>query len=321
MAERVYPAYLLAGDSFLTQTQFETLSAEIAKSFSGEVLSRRVFLSETPLDTILKEARTLPFLVSAQIFRLQNAEVLKEKQLEPLAAYLAHPSETAFLIFESADLEKDSALVETLLKKGKVFWLEAADKKNAGLRFVREKAREAGKTLGPEALSKLEELAGTAPVFLETFINQLILYSGAEKEITPEMIAAFGEDWQETDVFKFIEALGAKRLQESIYLLKRVIKENEDGDLLSLVGLLHWQIRRLWQAKMLLEEGMPQSMVEKKCRISPKQAPFIMRQLKAYSLSKLEKVLEGLFQLDWAIKTGRAEDESGLEKWVIQTTA
>ncbi len=46
---------------------------------------------------------------------------------------------------------------------------------------------------------------------------------------------------------------------------------------------------------------------------------FFMRQLQPLSRKKLEQALEGLFHLDWGLKSGRAEGAIDLEKWVVQT--
>ena len=46
-----------------------------------------------------------------------------------------------------------------------------------------------------------------------------------------------------------------------------------------------------------------------------------LKQLKNLSRARLEQSLEGLFQLDWKLKTGQAEDGPGLETWVVKSTS
>src|SRR4051812_3553851 len=78
------PVLLFSGDSFLTEKKFEAAVEHIKKNVSGEVHVQSFHLTDTGIDAILAQTRNLPFLAQAQIFRIQDAETLKEKNLEPL---------------------------------------------------------------------------------------------------------------------------------------------------------------------------------------------------------------------------------------------
>ena len=314
------PAILLSGDSFLTDQKFSSLLNEIRSKKKGEVTSQVYYLSEKPLADVLKEARNLPFLAVAQVFRLKEAGKLKQKDLEPLVAYLDKPSSEAFLIFEGDSIEKSHALSKLLSKKGQAFFVEPAEKKSASSRFIREKMKYAKKTMGRGALMRVEEMAGEAPSFLNSILDQLILYSAESPEITEEMITKFEENWNRVDVFTLTDAIASRKTGKALVLLKELLEEN-NGDIFSLLGLLHWQIRRFWQARVLLDEGKPEGAFLKKCRVSPRQAPFFKRQLQAFSRLKLEKALEGLFQMDWKVKTGQTNGPLALEQWVVNVTS
>ncbi|MDA9101245.1 hypothetical protein N9K06_01070, partial [Omnitrophica bacterium] len=104
----------------------------------------------------------------------------------------------------------------------------------------------------------------------------------------------------------------------ALLLLEQVMEAQDD--LFGLMGLLHWQIRKLWHGKYLLEHGYSERAMLEACKISPKQAPYLLRQLKSFSLKKLEEALEGLFQIDWKFKSGRAQGPLEIESWLLQTT-
>jgi DNA polymerase III subunit delta len=312
--------FLLVGDSFLTGKKYQDISEEIKKKVSGEIVFQSFHLFETSLDPILTQSRSLPFLADAQVLRIQNAETLKEKSIETLSHYLEHPSPTSYLIFESDGIEKKADLVELITNKGQVFFLENENRKGGGESWIKDKIRRSGKTISPEALRKIEDQASEAPGFITSVLDQLLLYVGDQKEITEAMVENFEEKWENTDVFSLTDAIAAQRMPQALSLLEKIIGDG-DKDLISLLGLLHWQIRRFWQARVLLDEGEPESLILKKCRISFKQAPFFMRQLRTLSREKLEQALEGLFQLDWKVKTGRAEGPLGLEQWVVKTAS
>ncbi len=310
--------YLIVGDPFLVAQKSESLTEEIRKTLAGEVAVKNADLAQTSLESILTEARTLPFFAGGQVFFLHNADSLKEKSIEVLEHYLSNPPAASFLIFKTAVLEKGAALGSLILQKGKVYFLDPVEKKSAGARLIREKLTRAGKKISPEALRRLEEQMAEAPAFLDSVLDQLILCTGDQSEIQESMVEAFEEKWQETSVFKFIDALASKKRENALVLFERIFQE-EAHDSASLIGLLHWQIRRLWQARALLEEGVSETLICKKCRISFKQSGFLMRQVRGLSRSKLEEALEGLFQLDWGLKSGRVDERLGIERWILQT--
>ena len=318
MGEGLLPVYLFSGDSFLTEKKYEAVLSQVRSKAGGEVALHTFHLSETPLDSILGQTRSLPFLASAQVFRLLDADAVKEKNCEPLERYLAAPSKTSFLIFEAASIEKSHPIVKLAEARGRAEILQAAGNKSASAAFIREKLRRAEKTASHAVLQRLEDQAGDAPAFLDSILDQLILYAGDRKEITEDMLELFEENWKSVDVFSLTDAILAKKSGRALILLKQILEEN-DKDLISLLGLLHWQIRRFWQARVLADEGQSEGVILKKCKVSPRQAPFFMRQLKSFSRKKLEECLEGLFQMDWKLKTGRGEGPLELEKWVVQT--
>ncbi len=310
--------YLWVGDTFLTERKYQTLLLGLKQKDPDSTATQTFSLSETPLEKILSEARTLPFLISSQVFRLQASERLKEKNMEALANYFQNPSPSTYLVFESAELEKDSSLAALISKHGQVQFLDSQEKKSAGQSLIKEKLRRAGKTLEPSALARLEEQMGDAPAFLSSVLDQLIAYTGTETQVTEATVEAFQENWKEADAFALTDAIANRNPAKALLLLKQLV--DSPDELISLLGLLHWQIRRLWQARVLLDDGESEGIIIKKCRLSPKQMSFFMRQVKNFSRKKLEYSLEKLFELDWKIKTGQAEGAIALEAWAVQTT-
>ncbi len=62
MPEPLALLHLLAGDPFLTEKNAALLYKEIEKKFPGQLFIQAYSLTDTPLDSVLTQARTLPFL-------------------------------------------------------------------------------------------------------------------------------------------------------------------------------------------------------------------------------------------------------------------
>lgn len=314
-------AFLLIGEPFLAEEKYKAVVRAVEKKHPGEISRQTCRLSDQPIESVLTEARTLPFLAEAQIFRILDAETLKsQSSLETLARYFEAPAEKSYLVFFSSSAEAEKRLAPALGEYGEVFRLEDRQKKSASSRFIREKMKHFGMTVEPAALRRLEEMGGEVPAFLDGLLEQLVAYAGKQKKISAEMVTAFEEEWEKVDAFKLTDAIAGGRTGEALAAMRKLLTEDEREGI-PLIGLIHWQLRRLWLAKTLLEEGRDENVILKKCRVSPRQAPYFMRRLKTLSRDNLENALESLFGLDWRLKTGRAEGRAAYESWLVRATS
>ena len=319
MSSKLPLLYLVIGDPFLTEEKFKEIETSVHSDYP-EINLETFRLSDTSLDPILEKARSLPFLADAQIFRIREADSLKEKKFEMLDAYFQHSYEKTYFVFECESLEKVHLLREIAGKYGQIHTLDPTQKKTQAGKLIKAKLQAYGKTITPQALERLEVQMGDAPVFLHSVIDQMAHYAGKQKQIDETIVEKFEERWQEMDVFQLANAISAKKLGAALGILRQMGAEKE-SEIIGLIGFFHWQFRRLWQVALKLERGQSQDAVLKECKVYPKQAPYFLRQLKSFPRSKLEQILEALFQLDWKIKTGQISAGYGVEAWLIETTS
>lgn len=313
-----FPSIFLAcGEPFLTENRWNSFLSELRTEKGEASISTQVFhVSDADLDSILAQARGLSFLSTFQAFRIKESDKLKK--IDNLERYLEKPFEGTFLYFEAPALAKDHPLVKLISQKGQVQYFESAQENKAGgLAFVKQKLKNAGKTLGPGASERLEQMAEISPSFMDSFLEKLISYSGDAVEITEQTVELFHEKMENTDTFQLTNALFSAKAGEALIILKKLLREDEK-DLIPLLGFLHWQIRRIWVARVLFEEGVPESEILRRSKVYSKQAPFFVRQFKQFKRDRLEKSLEGLFQLDWKIKTGQVDGSLGAEVWILE---
>lgn len=319
MSEELPPVYLISGDSFLIEEKSKQITAGFKKRYSGEIFEQTFYLSETDFSGLLVQARTLPFLVSAQIFYVRDLPKFKKQDADIFKAYLENPPKTTLLILQTDSLEKLEELVQLAGHYGKIERLSSKEKKSAFQLFVKQKLKTAEKTMQGPALRRLEEAIGEMPSFLDSMLERLIAYAGKSSEITENMVLTFEENWTETSVFRLTDAVTSRKPDVALQVLQDLV--GDEREIPGLLGILHWQIRRLWLGAVLKESGEPPSLILKKCRVSEKQAPFFTRQLSRLSAKDLEKSLDGLFHLDWRLKTGRISGLSALEMWVLETAS
>ncbi|MBI4115864.1 MAG: DNA polymerase III subunit delta [Candidatus Omnitrophica bacterium] len=291
----VIPSYfVLVGDSFLCEEKRKEIITAFEKEINSRIPVSLKRAGETPLETILSEARTLPFLTQAQAFCLRDADQFKKGEIELLANYFESPPPQTLFIFEAESLEKNHPLLTQIGKKRQVFFLRGGGERITS-DFIQRKLKQAKKKITPEALGRLISQVGDSFIFLDTLLEQLILYSGDKQEIDRSCIEAFEERLEEFEGGDFVQALSDKNLPRALEILNDLLEINA-RDFPAVVGLLHWQLRRFWEAK--------------------KES----KQLGRFSLKELEEILEGLFELDWKLKSGRAEGRYEVETWLINAT-
>ncbi len=312
--------WVWVGDPFLCESKFEAFRASSAKETTQEISVFSGHFSEDYLNQILVDARSLPFLSSLQIYRIRDAELLKNKSGEILEEYLKSDSPSTVLIFEAETLASDHILRKLASQYGKIWQPEESERESSSAKFVKEQLRLSGKAIDPSGLEKLLSMMGDHPVMLESVLNQMVTYVGSENRISESVVDHFSERWQDLDSFELVNAIAGRNTARALLLMKRMVEEGNQ-EVPAMIGMLHWMIKRFWKALVLMDRGDSQDTALKKCKVYPKQAPFFMKQLRMFSRAHLESALEQLFQLDWKIKTGQIDEFSGFESWLVQTTS
>ncbi len=305
--------FLIAGDPFLRAQKAKALAAEIQKR-SGTPFEHQTFdLKETPLETVLTLARTPQFFSPGQVFYIRSAELAKERDLAILAAYLENAACRTALILEAEDLKGASELQKLIKAKGQVILLGKEEVRGAGATFIQQKLAQYHKTMTSGAQARVLAMCGDAVMFLDTMIDRLAQFAGDQKEIHEEMVGRFEENWTDMDVFKLTSALVDQDPARALKVFRDLIGFYE-ADIFSLVGILHWQLRQLWQAAVLLSSGVAEREICSQLRMPPNR----LRALKRFPVERLEAAVEALYQIDRKSKTGQIEGVSGLEAWLLE---
>ncbi|MFA5160131.1 MAG: DNA polymerase III subunit delta [Candidatus Omnitrophota bacterium] len=308
--------FLISGDPFLRTQKAKALTTEIEKEAGKPPACQTFNLDETPFETVLTAARTLPFFSSRQVIYAQGAGSLKEPDIAVLAAYLTNPAPGTTLILEADDLKGASELQKLIKTKGQLILLSKDEARGAGAIFIQQKLIQYRKTMTLGAKARILAMCGDAVMFLDTMLERLVQFAGDSREIDEDMVNRFEENWTEMDVFKLTNALVDRDPARALKVF-RDLMEFYETDLFSLIGILHWQLRQLWQAAMLLTSGVPERGIGSKLRMSPSRLSTLRR----FPVERLESAVEALYQIDRKSKTGQVEGISGLEAWLLEYTA
>ena len=311
-----FPLFVLVGDRFLCEEKRKEILNTLQKEWGPDFQMSVRRAGDIPTKDLISEARTLPFLASWQALCLRDVDQCTKEDVALWREYLKSHHPKTILLFESESLERDHPLFESAAKARQVFSLEREGGRLAA-RLIEEKLKSADKRMTAEARKLLEERLGDSYSFLDSVLEQLIVSSGEKREIDRSAVEAFDEKLQQWEGEDLLEAMSELDFTKALTILNNLLELNF-RNFPAVVGLLHWQLRRFWEAKRWQAEGLNEQEISSRLRLFSGRAAHFYKQLSSFTLREIEKILAGLFELDWQLKSGRADGRYEIEVWLSE---
>ena len=254
---------------------------------------------KAPLAEVLDEVRTLPFLTAARIvhvadaddFLAANAEGF-DRYLDELASAKGAPGTPAknALVLSAERLDGRLKLTKRVREAAVVVTCDTPDE--AGLlRFVRDRATARGCQFARGAEGALlERFAGGAGVQVDLGVldaEVAKLCTTGQQTITVEGVLALASSLSAEDSFAVAGAIGRGDLKGALEALRSLFRDGAivDGDRKRepkaiapiLLGLLGWDLARLFKARALLARGESPSNVIAECKAWRDRDGFLTR--------------------------------------------
>ncbi|MBI4388494.1 MAG: DNA polymerase III subunit delta [Candidatus Omnitrophica bacterium] len=305
---------LFVGDLFLRKKKIEHTIQQILSSEERAFNLLKFDLETISVENLVMQARSFPMLGRAQVFLVRSFERLKKENVLLLEAYFENPTEWSYFFFESDQVEENHPLLKLITRFGERFDCAPNDRKT-GIDFIHQKLKSGGQTITKEAWQFLEEKTGGDFTLLDACIEKLMLYWDQEKPIDVEPARKLVDEFLRFDTFDLTEAICEKNPSKALQVF-RYLYELE-GTAVPVIGLLNWQLKRIWQAKILTQERGEREML-KFLRISPYRVPTFLKQVARFSFHTLEQAISQLFQIDWKLKTGQMNEQIVLEAFIVK---
>lgn len=319
LAERVKrgeiaPVYCLYGeDDYRREETLKHLIDALLAEGSKDLNLDQLLPGEAERGSILGSARTLPFLSARRVVLVRDAESLSSMQQEELLIYLNEPSPTTCLVLSATRLDRRTRLAAALQKKGVVLHFDRGEAGSSRDSLI-ARAKALGKRLSPEALSLLIALTGDDLRQLLHNVEKAALFVGEREEIGPQDIEALVGETRARSIFQLTDAIGARDLEMALRCLTSLLEDGEEP--LAILAMLARQIRLLFRAKGLQEQGSPSSQMAHMLRLPPGLVASLAEQGAALSWQWLSAALRCVARADLAIKTGRAKAPAALSRLV-----
>ena len=220
----------------------------------------------------------------------------------------------------AASFPKSTRLARRAAKIGKV--ISAEPLKMAQLPgYLRDYCKtEHSMNLTRDAALTLVELAGDDCGVLTGEVDKIVTYLADPhrkiETITVQHVTEVVGDNRDYDVFGVIDAMTAGNTGLALTRLDRMLTRDNQAQYKA-VGAFAWHFRRLYNARLLMTEGMPDGAILKKTRVW-QGGPQFMQQVRNLSISQIGSFISKLTAIDLSSKTGAGTIKTGLEKLLVE---
>lgn len=308
--------YLLLGDPAAREEARAALVTELSRSCDPPPEVIRFYGDDDRWHDAFEQARTFPFLSSRQIILLSRIDELSKSDLDRLTSFLPNVPPFTTLICEADSADKRTGFYQTFVKQGIV------------KEFVPDQSGQLGRSMGDflsvrrkrirhDAAAELVERLGGNTMLIYQALDQLSVFLGDREEITADDVSVFVERQTPYGPFELTDALAEKNTAAALRIF-RYLRDFLGQDPAEIVGLLAWQLRRLWEVKVALRSGMNEYNLARELSIPPFAVKRLLAASRRFSPDDIQHACQDLFYLDWKIKTGRADKSSALEDFLLR---
>jgi DNA polymerase III subunit delta len=309
-----HPVYLFAGPD--TVRKEEALALFRARFFSQPDADFNIdkFDGDTASGAdILNALQTLAFLGPGRLVLVRRADQLSAADAGRLADGLGGvPKGNTLILFWEDRLDNRSVLTQAVRSAEGIaltFWAPFEEQLP---RWVQDRVRSLGKTMGVAAAEALIESVGSGLGDLAQEIEKLALYVGDRKDISAEDVASFRPDTRPLESTELDRALWRRDTPEALRLLGLLQAQGDPPELL--IAHMARVYRKLLLGKTLLGEkkvSPPELWNHVWIRKRAEQEEYTAA-LARYSWRDLLDALGTLVQAEWELKTGQLDPETGL---------
>ena len=322
----IRPIYVLYGaETWIMGEWMDLLVSSALDPETREFALSKYDLTETPIETVIEDAETLPFLSERKVVIAEGAHFLTgsrdpsrvDHRVEMLQHYVQQPAEHTTLVIAVAaeKLDERKTIVKTLKTSAVVLPFAPLGPSELA-QWAAKKAAARGVTFAQGAVDALIARVGASCAALAGEIEKLSLYVGKGGEIALSHIEELTVRTTEHNVFLLVDEIAKLRPERAMTILHDLLKEKEEP--IKLVALIARQFRMMLSVKALAEQGEPGSRIAARLGARPfavKQAGELARRFRTETL---ERLLVELADLDYGMKTGTVDKTLGLELFILR---
>src|SRR5918998_6269582 len=280
--------YLLLGDD-------EERKTRSVEKLRNDRATETYDAAETGPEAVVSACNSYSLFGEGSFVLVKNLDAWNAAQKAQILDYLENPSPETDLVMLGEKLGAREKLLAAVKKSGEVHDF----KQPTGAALVKWSighAKKLGLDLPEDVAGELVVRCSDDKVRIMGEVEKLALY--AEGTATPEDVEALVSPDLQSNIFKFVDALGMGCRGEALELLEALLSTNEPP--LRIGYMIRRQFRLLARARALFESGASRSEVASTLKVPP----FVARKLEGQSQKLDNEDLEGALALALDLERG-----------------
>lgn len=324
--QKLRPVYLIVGDErhFEAKVVQAIRSAATTGGIPG-LNDDQIQAQESDVERALSAARTLPMMAKRRFVMVRGLEHWEPREgsesksgspLDRLLEYCERPSPSTVLLLVGGGLDKRRKIVTSARKDGWLVNCEALSRADLP-GFIERAARERGNSLEPGVADLIAELAGPELGPVIDALERCCLYAGVGQAVTEDVVAECVVRLRAKTVWELVGAVGKRDPGAALAALDEVYDPQDRG--LRLLGVLAWSTRQMLRFESALADGASPNDAAVRAGAPPFKARELAEQVRRIARADLERWLETLAELDYALKGGsKRPAKSVLEHGILK---
>ncbi len=314
MADRVY--VIVGKDESLVGARCQELLDKLLEPEQRMTGLFSVDGDEAAIAEVLDELKTIPFLTDKRVVAIRGADGFVSKNREILEKYFEKPASTGVLVLTVSSWDARTRLSKMLPKVGELIELTPPPRWKLPEHLVQQAASKHKVRLNKDAAEMLVELIGEELPQLYNEIEKLALFTRGEAAIRMDHVESLTGHHRIYDAFEVIDAMIGGHVGQAVSRMRNMFEEDKSAEYTA-VGAFAFHLRRMFQAKALLEKRTNPEVIAKQLRLWSNKDRFFA-QLQRISLTQIAAFLEELAAIDHATKTGQGQAPVLIEQLVLK---
>lgn len=277
-------------------------------------------LEETPIDNVIADAETYPFFGEQKLIIARNPTFLSTKQInipvehhvDRLETYIKHPVDYSVLVLEAPyeTLDKRKKITKQLSKHATV--VECQPVKEHELdKWISHMAKSLQISIEKDAEEILLAEFVNDLRLIENELIKLSLFVGEQGVVTREIAEELVSSTPETSALRLVDAVIERDITKAFSVYHDLKKMQEEP--ISMIALLAYQFRMIYQVKLLKEKGYSQYQMQKSIRAHPYVIKIALNRERLFTHNHLQKIMNQLTNTDAAVKSGEMDPDLAIE--------
>jgi DNA polymerase-3 subunit delta len=309
--------YLFHGKENYLKENITKKMIEKSIDFPSKDINCKTFYGEKiTTNEIIEELQTIPFFSKQKMVIIKRAEKINKINREKLIDYLSHwNNEIEFtrLIIIYEDDKPDKNLVSIVKNKGDVVNFEVTDRRTINM-WIKARFKINDKKITEDALYYLKSMTHSNLSQLFNEIEKIDIYTQGKKIVHKEDIFGAIGGSESLNIFNILDDIGEKNLKNAINGIVKL--NNSSMHHLSILAMIHRQIKLIFQTKLLNEDNRDFNTIKQRLKLPDFIIEKLIRQTKKYSFKEIFKAYELLTFADLELKNSAKNPSIVLEELV-----